>query len=290
MNQLEQLLETDKTITPLSKAPGDQDGEGHRSSLSFTAPNDAATIDQENSWQARLLPFMLGTIFVFSAFFFIATASQMWSLYDHMIPTPGSTQNHELARGEQQFLSATPQNVQLLEYFRWKASYLLEQQIIQERYRQANLTLLSRLWIKYAGFVTGMILAIVGSVFIVGKLHEPQSTLAGNSSGWGLSFKTASPGLVLCVLGTSLMIVTHVVHQAIETYDVAVYANSGPLTRTPEFEWNTQDQGMQKQADIHDDIRAFLTDKELEPRHAQAIQKALKKAEGARTIQNSLVQ
>lgn len=286
MNQLNQPLFADKAIASLPKGELGQDSDEHLPSLPSTSLNATLKIDQEKSWQHRLLPFMLGTIFLFSTFFFVATTWQMWGLYTQMTPIPFPIENSELTQGEQQFFSDSPQSLQLLEYFQWKSSYLLEKQTIQQRYRQANLSLLSRLWIKYAGFVTGMILAIVGSVFIVGKLQEPRSTLEGSSPGWALSFNTASPGLVLCLLGTVLMVTTHIVHQKIETYDVAVYTNSEGSEPTPHFDWNTGSQEPQTSEEIRQNIHAILTDKEIEPRHAESIRKALEKAEGSPTTQN----
>jgi hypothetical protein len=50
---------------------------------------------------------------------------------------------------------------------RWQLLALLEAHTIQQRYHQANVALILRGSIKYLGFLTGMILSIVGAVFIL---------------------------------------------------------------------------------------------------------------------------
>jgi hypothetical protein len=54
----------------------------------------------------------------------------------------------------------------------------LETNIVERRYHQANVSLMSRVWTRYLGFVTGMVLAMVGSIFILGKLREMESQRA----------------------------------------------------------------------------------------------------------------
>ena len=288
MNQPNRPFIVDETTGSIPNDRGD-----HFPSLSVPSPEATMTIDQEKSWEQRVRPFITGTIFLFSAFFFLATAYQMWGLSTHMTPTPTPIANSDLQQGEQQFFSGSPHSLHLLEFFRWKSSFLLEQQTIQQRYRQANLTLLSRLWIKYAGFLTGMILAFVGSIFIVGKLQEPRSTVEGSSSGLALSVHTASPGLVLCILGTVLMMTTHMVHQQIETYDVAVYTKPVSWVPTSRYDWNLESEGTRTPEEILQDIGTELTSMEtngeIDPRHIESIREAWRKAKGSPSTQNLVV-
>jgi hypothetical protein len=61
---------------------------------------------------------------------------------------------------------------------------------------------MSRLWTTYLGFVTGMIFALVGAMFVLGKLESDPSELKTKvGTALDTSFKSASPGLVLAVLG-----------------------------------------------------------------------------------------
>ena len=106
---------------------------------------------------------------------------------------------------------------------RWKVLVQLEAYTVAHRYHQANSALIVRAWIKYLGFLTGMILAIVGAVFILGKLSEAPSNLAAEASGWKVSIASASPGLILAVLGTALIIATLLVNPPTGVTDLPTY-------------------------------------------------------------------
>jgi len=112
-----------------------------------------------------------------------------------------------------------------LDLARWETLSTLEGYTLERRYHQANVLLMSRIWKKYLGFVTGMILALVGAAFILGKLREPTSTLDAETGIWKFSLTTASPGLLLALLGTILMITTIVTHKKIEVQDKSTYTH-----------------------------------------------------------------
>jgi hypothetical protein len=103
----------------------------------------------------------------------------------------------------------------------------LDLTLMERRYHQANVFLMGRLWISYLGFVTGMILALVGAVFILGKLREDTTEASGKAPG-GIeaALRTSSPGIVLAALGVVLMIATIVTNHPIHTADSAVFLGS----------------------------------------------------------------
>ena len=101
----------------------------------------------------------------------------------------------------------------------WRTLALLEQNVIERRYHQANVLLMSRSWTRYLGFMTGMIFALVGAAFIMGKLREQASALALKNAAVEANITTTSPGLVLCLLGTVLMLATLLTHHDIETWE-----------------------------------------------------------------------
>jgi hypothetical protein len=47
-------------------------------------------------------------------------------------------------------------------------AHALERELIARRYDQVNLTVTTRLWTRLMGFITGMILALVGAAFVLG--------------------------------------------------------------------------------------------------------------------------
>jgi hypothetical protein len=114
------------------------------------------------------------------------------------------------------------------------AAVALEANLIERRYHQANVLLMSRVWTAYLGFVTGMTLALVGAAFILGQLRDVDTALSGGVAATPVALRTASPGVVLCVLGTALMITTIVTHHDIETHDVPTYFNPSHATDKPD--------------------------------------------------------
>jgi hypothetical protein len=111
---------------------------------------------------------------------------------------------------------------------RFRAAAEMEVQVVTRRYRQATVLLMSRVWTLYLGFVTGMILALVGAAFILGRLQESASevSVASPAGTWGL--KSASPGIILAVLGTVLMLTTILTNHRIDVTDAAVYLRDSP--------------------------------------------------------------
>jgi hypothetical protein len=163
----------------------------------------------------RLLPLMVGMVVGLTLFFFIATFTQLAYLHQRIdrapaLDLPAIMSNSEVAW-----------QAELRPEF--KALAVLEANALERRYHQANVLLMSRVWARYLGFVTGMILALVGAAFILGKLREEASELSAQGTGASLSLRSSSPGLVLATLGVALMGMTIVTHQEITTTDVPVY-------------------------------------------------------------------
>src|SRR5262249_54967656 len=96
---------------------------------------------------------------------------------------------------------------------------VLESEIIGRRYHLAATLLAGRVWQLYLGFITGMILSLVGAAFILGKLREAESESSIGSSSVTVSLKSSSPGVILTILGVVLMITTIVNNQKIEVED-----------------------------------------------------------------------
>tara|TARA_R110002167_G_scaffold26148_3_gene90125 strand:- start:2804 stop:3538 length:735 start_codon:yes stop_codon:yes gene_type:complete len=183
-----------------------------------------AAQEREHGWQLRLMPFMIGLILTLALFFFAATLFQLYELNLKIQDAP-KLPNSELL--QQASTGATLMEKQ------WRTLVVLESHTLQQRYHQANVLLMARIWIRYLGFVTGMMLALIGAVFILGKLREPTTTLtlSGESQDSAIpgNFKaqllTQSPGIVLVTLGTGLMLITILVHHQIQVNDVPVYTS-----------------------------------------------------------------
>lgn len=185
---------------------------------------DECKEDQE--WQKQMMPLMSRMIIALAIFFFIASLGQLIYLHISIENVPkiaitesfeGLPESSELAFAEN------------LELTRFKAMYMLETNTMELRHHQANVLLMSRVWARYMGFVTGMILALVGAVFILGKLREPKSEISTKTEVMTVSLVSASPGIILTVLGVILMLITIITHHEISITDVPVYITRNGL-------------------------------------------------------------
>jgi hypothetical protein len=195
-----------------------------------TAAEEGAQ-ERNSKWQQDLLPFMTRTIVLLALFFFIATLFQLIYLQVTISKAPEFNVKESFSYLKPD--SSLNAN-QLIALTRLKSLVLLENTSMANQYHQANVLLMSRTWISYIGFITGMILAVTGTVFILGKMREPQSALDAAAGVNKLSFKSASPGLTLCVLGTVLMLTTIIVHHEIDVKHVAIYIRDNPLQNAQE--------------------------------------------------------
>lgn len=171
-------------------------------------------------WQERLLPVMVVLLIGLTIFFFGVTFVQMSYLHASMLQIPAidlqALPGNELMTGAETFDDkATARRLEILA--------TLESYLIERRYHHASALLMSGLWIRYLGFVTGMILALVGASFVLGKLQEPTSEVASKSPLIDLSVKSASPGIILAVLGVALMFATIVDRDEYSVEDARIY-------------------------------------------------------------------
>jgi hypothetical protein len=175
--------------------------------------------NEDEEWQKKLMPLMSRMIIFLSAFFFIASLAQVIYLEYAISGTPKFDSKEALSY----LPGKAGTSVNIIQETRLRALVMLEGNVADNLYDQAHLFLMARIWTSYIGFVTGMILALVGATFVLGKLRAPQSELGAKGNLWEFSFKSASPGLLLAVLGTSLMLATIFTHNEIKTNQQAVY-------------------------------------------------------------------
>lgn len=172
-------------------------------------------------WQTKLMPWiiMMPTVLV-AAFIVLATIQA--AKFNQLIqakPDPNFVND---------IMKESPDKLkQDLEYIKWISLFKMEYESYSKRYSQAGFLLMSRIFTKYLGFFTGMILAIVGAVFIIGKIKEDTSELEGTFNEQA-RFKliSSSPGIIFGVLGTILMLTTILKHSDIEVVDKALFLKS----------------------------------------------------------------
>lgn len=175
-----------------------------------------------SKWQSMLLPFMLLMLGGLTVTFFGASLWQFTKIQNQIEKIPDEIKlDNVFSDLKNKPLSESNHLV----YVQWKTLALLEKNVIERRYHQANILLMARTWTRYLGFLTGMILALVGAAFILGKLREESSEATATSAEAGFSFKSNSPGLILAFLGTLLMLATIFIHNQIEVNDAPIYTN-----------------------------------------------------------------
>jgi hypothetical protein len=191
---------------------------------SATAPGeDRAT----TKWQERLLPLMISMLVGLSLFFCVALILEGFRIQRHIEesheidprPTLEKTINPEQARNFDD----------RMELAQLETMAVLESNAMESRYHQATMALLIRICIVFLGFLTGMVLSLVGAAFILGKLRDPSSNLNAQAAAWKVSLTTASPGLVLVLLGTTLMLATITARIDVNVTDAALYLSSDNL-------------------------------------------------------------
>lgn len=168
-------------------------------------------------WQKRLLPWLIILPTVLVAVFIVLSTRQVTQINKRL-------QINQDTTFVTQLLEQAEVNEIHLDYIKWITLVKLEQDSFYKRYNQAELLLMSRIFTKYLGFFTGMILAIVGAAFIIGKIKEDSSDLEG-SIGEQMRFKivSSSPGIIFGFLGTILMLSVIWQHKEIEVRDAALY-------------------------------------------------------------------
>jgi len=211
------------------------------------------------AWQKRLLPLMTGMLVVLTLFFFVASLTQLYYLHRRIEQAPQCDLEATLSMLEK--LGPNMAVKDQFEAVRWRTLSTLEEYAMKRRYHQANVLLMSRIWTRYLGFVTGMILALVGAAFILGKLREPETKLDAEGV-WKFSITTASPGLVLALLGTILMVSTIVTHQEITTEDIPLYTGAWSSSFRPEGNVQVIPEGVKPQLDdLQNKLKGLKKDK-----------------------------
>ena len=167
---------------------------------------------------------MLGGVALMALFFFVSTFIQLGRLNEAVAFAPDTRLEATLSSIDARIAEMPgPEGTELL---RWKTMVLLEADVVRHRYAQVNATLMMRAWTRHIGFVTGMILTFLGALFILTKLSEAQTQLGGEAAGAKATLATSSPGIVLAVLGTALMLVTLTADFRYGTSDAPVYLPS----------------------------------------------------------------
>jgi hypothetical protein len=231
-------------------------GKDEEMNIQNNSPEDKNNTSQnqlknELKWLTRMLPFITKIILALIIFFFSATVYQLFSLNNRVDNAPQLTVEQSLL-----------ENVSDKDtHYQWKTLIVLESHALQQRYHQANVLLMARIWVRYLGFVTGMMLAIIGAIFVLGKLRESNTEMAVGGS-VQVQIVTQSPGIILVLLGSTIMLTTILNHPRISVMDAPIYIpQSFSLTNTDSRPTSLEEID---NFDDSDELMMFLENKQKE--------------------------
>ncbi len=177
-------------------------------------------------WQNRLMPWMIAVPSVLICAFIIIGTVKLNGFEKFVYK--GNADRSEL-----EIPAPTDSGFQNAKYLEWYSLVKMEELSINRRYNQGGVLLMSRIYIKYLGFFTGMILAIVGSVFIISKLKEEVTELEGSvQEKTKFKLVSSSPGIIFGLMGTVLMMTTILTHSEITVKDMPLYLNTYNISGT----------------------------------------------------------
>ncbi len=173
-------------------------------------------------WQRRLLPFMTGFVVAMAGAFFIFSGLHLYQVTRFI-----ETEHGQNIRGLVESEIAKPTADQLTsDVVTQHTLLLLEADTLDKRYHQASALLMSRIWSRQLAFITGMVMAFLGAVFILGKLSESASQISGGTADWKVAITSASPGIILSALGTVLLVSSLYVRANLDVNDGPAYVNA----------------------------------------------------------------
>jgi hypothetical protein len=173
------------------------------------------------SWQKLLLPFFISGIgilaVIFMLFFFVETNEIQKALAKPPVFAESVNQKD------------LPERVA-----KWKDLYALEKFTLSNRYYHAQLLVRSRMLTLNLSFLTGITLAFIGAIFILGKFSETPTDLSAGSDKISLKILSGSPGIMLSVLGVILICFSISSKSTIDVTDAPLYIESGTLGESPQ--------------------------------------------------------
>lgn len=178
------------------------------------------------SWQRKLMPWMiiLPSLLII---LFVYLATTQLNTFSKEINNYKTSELDRLFMNSKDSSLRIPTDANKEDFVKLYMLAKMDEQLMNKRYSQGGALLISRLYTKYLGFFTGMILAIVGAVFIISKLKEDSSQLETSTEKFKLSLVSTSPGIIFGVLGTCLMMTTILTTSEMDIKDVATYLNAG---------------------------------------------------------------
>lgn len=176
------------------------------------AENPISKAEALKDWQLQLLPFMKKFMSVLAVAFFLYSVYYLHDISDFIEKEHNEHDDDHRPLERQQLVQDTSGK-----------TFILETQALDRRYHHGSSLLMARIGTTQLTFMTGMVLAFMGAMLILGKMSEPASKVTGGLSNWHVGITSASPGIILSFFGTVLILTSLISNLKITTPDTPAY-------------------------------------------------------------------
>ncbi|MES2650032.1 MAG: hypothetical protein V4717_24360 [Bacteroidota bacterium] len=164
----------------------------------------------------RIILYIIGLPVLFLLLFIVVSMLQLREI------------NSRIEEGQSQTIkeitrSLTSKDSMSETHMQFLALAVLEEESLGERYRQGHYSLVSRSFRQFLGFFTGIIMVIVGSVFVLLKLREEINAGGEQGDGWKFTLVTNSPGVAFGIVGAVLIAIASATSDKINVSDSGLY-------------------------------------------------------------------
>lgn len=124
------------------------------------------------------------------------------------------------------FLVGKTQQVVDMDKLELVARTSLEYDTLNKRHEMTSSYLATRTWLRFMASAFGAILIFIGSIFVLSKIETRVPTVftvGGEEKAQNFNLNTTSPGLILALFGSLLMLLPLMVKQNISTDDTASF-------------------------------------------------------------------
>jgi hypothetical protein len=204
------------------------------------------------AWQKKLMLWTIGMPSLL-IIVFIAIATIQLNRFNDQITTKNESELNNIIRPALITDTSLSHNSRL-NYIKWYSLTKMEEIAMNKRYNQGGLLVMSRVFIKYLGFFTGMILAIVGAVFIISKIKEDVTTISAEfATNAKAALASSSPGIVFGCLGAALMLASILQHTEINVKDMPLYLNQATMMSMGTEDFSESREDMLNQMSLNTD-------------------------------------
>lgn len=176
------------------------------------------------SWHQKIFPVVTIVILLFTITFIGVSLHQFSEISKHLNAAPKANAQSIIDKVMSVDKKKLDESFDNGDYIaQWAGLFMLEATAMEKRHHQANALLASRLWIRYLSVMAGIILIAVGSIFILAKLNDSPTEIEGESESLKLKLTSASPGLILSLFGTILIVIAILNNPSIELTDGRVF-------------------------------------------------------------------